>query len=77
MVGVGVGVALLLLALIGLLCHRYRRRLHKMFKVLPWRDRVGLKKRREPYQHGTTYYCHDMYDPIHPRDSKPIPVTEL
>jgi len=45
--------------------------------VLPWRDRVGLKKRREPYQHGTTYYCHDMYDPIHPRDSKPIPVTEL
>ncbi|XP_037075166.1 platelet glycoprotein V-like [Pollicipes pollicipes] len=74
-VGLSVAAALLLLLAV-LLCYRYRHRLHKMFKVLPWRDRVGLK-RKEPYHHGTTYYCHDMYDPIHPRDSKPIPVTEL
>ena len=75
-IGLSVGAAVVVLALAVFTCYRYRRRLHKMFKVLPWRERVGLKRKKEPYHHGTTYYCHDMYDPIHPRD-KPIPVTEL
>ncbi|XP_043205622.1 insulin-like growth factor-binding protein complex acid labile subunit [Amphibalanus amphitrite] len=75
-IGLSVGAAVLLLALAVGACYRYRRRLHKMFKVLPWRERVGLKRKQEPYHRGQTYYCHDMYDPIHPRD-KPIPVTEL